>query len=199
MRDLINPVWMPNSVAYVVAEQKTTVSKRQTVKSGRHIIVTGRPIFGKDEEIKKIVINARDITEIYDLSEELQKSKQTEKMYLDRMSDFSAFDENKTPILAVSKAMQDVLQLAQKVGNFHATVLVLGESGVGKEEVAKYIHQNSLRKKGPFIAINCGAIPDNLLESELFGYERGAFTGAMQTGKKDCWRQQKVGLYFLMK
>ncbi|MEG1163752.1 MAG: sigma 54-interacting transcriptional regulator [Anaerovoracaceae bacterium] len=197
MRDLINPVWMPNSVAYVVAEQKTTVSKRQTVKSGRHIIVTGRPIFGKDEEIKKIVINARDITEIYDLSEELQKSKQTEKMYLDRMSDFSAFDENKTPILAVSKAMQDVLQLAQKVGNFHATVLVLGESGVGKEEVAKYIHQNSLRKKGPFIAINCGAIPDNLLESELFGYERGAFTGAMQTGKEGLLEAAKGGTVFL--
>lgn len=78
MRDLINPVWMPNSVAYVVAEQKTTVSKRQIVKSGRHIMVTGKPIFDRDGEIKKIVINARDITEIYDLSEELQKSKSAE-------------------------------------------------------------------------------------------------------------------------
>ena len=66
--------------------------------------------------------------------------------------------------------MKDALSLAEKVANFQATVLILGESGVGKEEVAKFIHKNSMRRDKPFIAINCGAIPDNLLESELFGY-----------------------------
>ena len=194
MRDLINPVWMPNSVAYVVAEQKTTVSKRQIVKSGRHIMVTGKPIFDRDGEIKKIVINARDITEIYDLSEELQKSKSAEKLYMERLSDFSQMNQKASPILAVSKEMKDALSLAEKVANFQATVLILGESGVGKEEVAKFIHKN---RDKPFIAINCGAIPDNLLESELFGYEKGAFTGAINTGKEGLLEAAAGGTVFL--
>ena len=197
MRDLINPVWMPNSVAYVVAEQKTTVSKRQIVKSGRHIMVTGKPIFDRDGEIKKIVINARDITEIYDLSEELQKSKSAEKLYMERLSDFSQMNQKASPILAVSKEMKDALSLAEKVANFQVTVLILGESGVGKEEVAKFIHKNSMRRDKPFIAINCGAIPDNLLESELFGYEKGAFTGAINTGKEGLLEAAAGGTVFL--
>jgi len=71
-----------------------------------------------------------------------------------------------------------LLKLAKQVANSEATVLVSGESGTGKEVLARYIHQNSPRKKGPFIAINCAAIPENMLESTLFGYEKGAFTGA---------------------
>lgn len=197
MRDLINPVWMPNSVAYVVAEQKTVVSKRQVVKSGRHIMVTGRPIFDANGDIKIIVINARDITEIYNLSEELQKSKLAEKMYMDRLSDLSPLIKKEAPILAVSQAMKDALSLAEKVAGFQATVLILGESGVGKEEVAKYIHKKSMRRNGPFIAVNCGAIPDNLLESELFGYEKGAFTGALQSGKEGLIEASIGGTIFL--
>jgi two-component system response regulator FlrC len=71
-----------------------------------------------------------------------------------------------------------LLTLAKQVANSEATVLISGESGTGKEVLARYIHQNSERKKGPFIAINCAAIPENMLESTLFGYEKGAFTGA---------------------
>lgn len=199
MKDLMNPVWMPNSVAYVVAEQKQPVSKRQIVKSGRHIIVTGRPVFNKKGDIKKIVINARDITEIYELTEELQQSKEMGKQYLESFSDYTASDEKdgKNTILAVSKEMQDVLTLAEKVANFHATVLILGESGVGKEEMAKFIHGNSLRSDDPFITLNCGAIPANLLESELFGYEKGAFTGAMQSGKEGLLEAADGGTVFL--
>ncbi|HWQ78612.1 MAG TPA: sigma-54 dependent transcriptional regulator, partial [Anaerovoracaceae bacterium] len=100
-------------------------------------------------------------------------------------------------ILAVSKAMQEVLKLAEKVANFQATVLIMGESGVGKEEVARYIYLNSLRSKKPFITINCGAIPANLLESELFGYEKGAFTGANQTGKSGLFESADEGVVFL--
>ncbi|MCU7377266.1 sigma 54-interacting transcriptional regulator [Clostridiales Family XIII bacterium ASD5510] len=199
MKDLINPVWMPNSVAYIVAEQKQPVSKRQTVKSGRHIIVTGRPVFNKKGDIKKIVINARDITEIYELTEELQRSREMGKMYLENYSELAGYMENKgkNPILAASQEMRSVLSLAEKVANFHATVLILGESGVGKEEVAKYIHNNSLRSEKPFIVLNCGAIPANLLESELFGYEKGAFTGAMQSGKEGLLEAADGGTVFL--
>lgn len=197
MKDLINPVWMPNSVAYIVAEQKTTVSKRQVVKSGRHIMVTGRPIFDEDGEIKIIVINARDITEIYELTEELQRSRNSEKLYMERMTDFSSMSDTERPIIAVSKSMRDILTLAKKVADFQITVLILGESGVGKEEIARFIHNNGARRDKPFITINCGAIPDNLLESELFGYEKGAFTGAMQTGKTGLLEAAEGGTIFL--
>jgi len=197
MRELINPVWMPNSVAYVVAEKRKTVTVRQVVKSGRHIIVTGRPVFDNNDEIKKIVINARDITEIYNLNVELEKHKKAEKLFMDRIADLEQYDEKISPIIAVSGKMKGVLSLAEKVANFQATVLILGESGVGKEEIAKFIHKNSIRKDGPFVTINCGAIPDNLLESELFGYEKGAFTGAMQTGKTGLLETANKGTVFL--
>lgn len=198
MRDLLNPVWMPESVAHIVAREKTVVSKRQVVKSGRHIMVTGRPVFDEHKNIKKIVINARDITEIYNLTEELQKTKENEKAYLRRFNTpLLGTDDSDNKILAISEPMKQVLMLAEKVANFQVTVLILGESGVGKEEIAKFVHQNSTRKDQPFIVVNCGAIPDNLLESELFGYEKGAFTGAVQAGKAGLFEAAAGGTIFL--
>ena len=198
MRDLINPVWMPEPVSHIVAREKTVISKRQVVKSGRHIMVTGRPLFDDKENIRKIIINARDITEIYNLTEELQKARESEKAYFDRVdTPLTGTDDSDKRILAISEPMKQVLSLAEKVANFQVTVLVLGESGVGKEEIAKFIHQNSIRKDKPLVVVNCGAIPENLLESELFGYEKGAFTGAMQAGKQGLFEAAEDGTIFL--
>ena len=82
-------------------------------------------------------------------------------------------------IVCVSRIMKDLLVRAQQVARSDATVLVAGESGVGKELISRYIHENSDRVDMPFVAVNCAALPENLLESELFGYEKGAFTGAI--------------------
>lgn len=82
-----------------------------------------------------------------------------------------------------SEAVTRLRRLIDQVAAFDTTVLVLGESGTGKEVVARAIHQHSPRRDGPFVAINCGAIPPDLLESELFGHEKGAFTGALTTRK----------------
>lgn len=90
-------------------------------------------------------------------------------------------EENNT-MIASDPAMQNVLQLADKIAPSEATVLITGESGTGKEVMSSYIHRKSKRKDGPFIAVNCAAIPENLLESELFGHEKGSFTGA--TGRR---------------
>ena len=86
-------------------------------------------------------------------------------------------------LVGTSPPMQEVFQLIRRVGPSDVPVLITGESGTGKELVAQAIHRQSLRQAGPFVAINCGAIPETLLESELFGYERGAFTGATQQRK----------------
>lgn len=91
----------------------------------------------------------------------------------------SAFSMQTTPVVYKDKAMERVLQLAKQIAPSTAGVLITGESGTGKEVIAKYIHANSKRSAAPFVAVNCAAIPENLLESELFGYEKGAFTGAV--------------------
>ncbi len=99
-------------------------------------------------------------------------------------------------IVGSSKKMQDVFKLIGKVSGTDATILITGESGTGKELVARAIHKYSNRKNKPFVAINCAALPANLLESELFGYERGAFTGA-NTQKKGYFEQANEGTLFL--
>ncbi|MAQ71479.1 MAG: sigma-54-dependent Fis family transcriptional regulator [Alphaproteobacteria bacterium] len=89
-----------------------------------------------------------------------------------------AVTEESSKMIAGDPAMQKVVQLADKIAISDATVLITGESGTGKEVMSRHIHNKSKRKDGPFIAVNCAAIPENLLESELFGHEKGAFTGA---------------------
>ncbi|WP_457568485.1 sigma-54-dependent transcriptional regulator [Desulfurobacterium sp.] len=112
----------------------------------------------------------------------------TEKEELDTI------DEN--TIIGSSKKMQEVFKLIGRVARTDATVLIVGESGTGKELVAKAIHRYSRRSEGPFVAINCAALPTNLLEAELFGYEKGAFTGATSR-KKGFFEQAHGGTLFL--
>jgi two-component system response regulator FlrC len=85
--------------------------------------------------------------------------------------------------VAVHDAMKQILNLARKIAPSRSTILIQGESGTGKEVIAKYIHEHSTKNTGPFIAVNCAALPENLLESELFGHEKGAFTGAVSRKK----------------
>ena len=92
--------------------------------------------------------------------------------------------------------MQSVFQTIRKVADYRTTVLLTGESGTGKELVAKALHFNGLRKKHPFIAVNCGAIPEALLESELFGHVRGAFTDAVEQ-KQGLFEAANEGTLFL--
>lgn len=90
----------------------------------------------------------------------------------------SAVTEEQNTMIAADPVMDAVVKLADKIAPSEATVMITGESGTGKEVMSQYIHRKSKRKDGPFIAVNCAAIPENLLESELFGHEKGAFTGA---------------------
>jgi Nif-specific regulatory protein len=102
----------------------------------------------------------------------------------------------KTSIIGRSKGIQEVLRLIDQVADTNTTVLIHGETGTGKELVARAIHENSRRCKGPLIRVNCAAMPDSLLESELFGHERGAFTGAV-TRRRGRFEEAQAGTIFL--
>ena len=197
MQELINPVWMKDSVVFLVKKQRAPVSLRHTTQNGNKVIVTGMPIFNEAGEIKRIVVNSRDISEIYALNHQLQEAKNMERIYMESLNSVHASEQNKENLIIHSAAMQQVFRIAKRLSAFNSNVLITGESGVGKEEVTRYIHRNSLRAKRPFVAVNCGAIPENLLESELFGYEGGAFTGALKTGKAGLFEAANGGTLML--
>ncbi|MFE4706985.1 sigma 54-interacting transcriptional regulator [Peribacillus simplex] len=100
-------------------------------------------------------------------------------------------------LVSQNEHMNEILKMLKKISSFDTTVILYGESGTGKGLLARYIHQYSLRTKGPFIVINCAALPESLLESELFGYIDGAFTGANKTGKKGLIEAANNGTLFL--
>lgn len=158
----------------------TTVERNDRTGQVLGISLTPFERNGDDSDNVRYVVNVRNMSELTELREELNKTRVLTEQYKEQLKPHL---HGKQGLVAESKKMQDVLDLAYRVANVDSTVLILGESGVGKEEVATYIHQNSLRREGPFVKINCGAIPDHLLESELFGYEPGAFTGAHKNGK----------------
>ncbi|MDR2088012.1 MAG: sigma 54-interacting transcriptional regulator [Clostridiales Family XIII bacterium] len=139
----------------------------KTRKGTRHFIVTARP-YCDGEEVRGVVISFRDIEE----AQKLAYSINTGALKY-------TFDD----IIGESESMLRIKNQAMMIARGSSTVLITGESGTGKEMFAKAIHYSGPRGGGPFVTVNCGAIPENLLESELFGYEKGAFTGAGERGK----------------
>jgi transcriptional regulator with PAS, ATPase and Fis domain len=152
-----------------------------------------------DEENNRIgaALKVEDISEIKRVIRErddaLQDLEKIEKQLKEEVVLKEAFPK----IIGDSPGMEHVKKLALKASKTNSTVLILGESGTGKTILAKAIHENSKNKDKPFIHVNCGAIPDNLLESELFGYEKGAFTGAKSEGKKGLFEMANEGTIFL--
>lgn len=158
-----------------VKNTKEPLTKVHTHETGKELIIKITPIV-EDKKVLRLIINLKDMTEINRLRDEAIRNYQEIKAL--RALQFTDGD-----LIVQSSNMLKIISLARKVAPVDSTVLITGESGVGKEVIAKQIHLNSTRNNEPFIQINCGAIPDNLLESELFGYEKGAFTGADKEGK----------------
>ena len=136
-----------------------------------------------DEDVRLLTIIASSISQAVRLrqlaQEELEKLREENRRLHDELKTANRPDS----IIGNSHAMLDVYSLIEKVRNTGTTVMILGESGVGKEKVAQAIHYGSNRAEKPFVKVNCAALPESLIESELFGYERGAFTGAVASRK----------------
>jgi PAS domain S-box-containing protein len=188
-----------NSSTLAVLKSGKKEALLQHYPTGKTLLVTGVPVYDEKGAIRRVVSNTRDISELNHLRAKLDEERnQSERYFTELISlkaarmtgDGGSFD-------ARSKKMSDVFQLAMQVARTDSTVLIQGESGVGKEVVARRIHAESNRSRESFIKINCSAIPENLLESELFGYEYGAFTGAKKGGKVGLLELADKGTIFL--
>ena len=202
VRDLVKQKFYTQSsvVAAIEARKKMTVMLEMTKgeKIGQKIMATAIPIWDENGNIRRVVANIRDITEILYLKELLEKTRQLNEIYAAEIEQmrFQQITKN-NDIIARSSETKRVLEMAAQVAKVDSTVLITGESGVGKEVVANTIHRLGHRSQGPLIKINCSAIPESLLESELFGYEEGAFTGAKKQGKPGMFEMANKGTLFL--
>lgn len=180
----------------VIGKSGQSLTRVCVLKSGQEVMVTGNPCFGKHNQPVQVIFNLRDMTELNYLKSQVAQAEEEKLRFSEELKELrSKFLTDK--IITKSPAMYPVLELAVRVSNVDSTVLITGESGVGKEVVAKTIHSLSDRKDNPFITVNCGAIPEALLESELFGYEKGAFTGANKEGKIGLMEAANGGTLFL--
>ncbi|WP_207707282.1 sigma 54-interacting transcriptional regulator [Crassaminicella thermophila] len=197
MCDLEKKGYISESATLRVLKTGKTTTIHQKFRTGKNALVTSTPIFDENGKISMVVTNVRDITELAKLKEQLEKNKELAQKYYSEIEEMRLQLLNTLHIVAEDEKMLQTMRLAKRVAKVDTTVLLLGETGVGKEEVAKFIHKNSNRKKNQFIKINCGAIPENLIESELFGYEKGAFTGANKEGKVGLFEVADGGTLFL--
>jgi PAS domain S-box-containing protein len=197
MEDLIKEGLIDRSVTLEVLKRRTTVTLIQQLKNGKQILITGSPIFNEQGKISMVVANERDITELNRLRYELEQTRSLTSQYLSEINQLQSQNSLLSEINVRSKVMQKVFHTALKVAQVDSTVLIQGETGVGKGFFAKLIHRSSKRKDGPFIRVDCGAIPESLVESELFGYEEGAFTGARLKGKPGYFEMACGGTLFI--
>lgn len=195
--DLMAAGYVNKSVTLEVLKRKTTVTLVQTTKLNKKVLATGSPIFNSKGEIDVIIINDRDITELDRMREELKDSKALIELYRNELSDLQLRELESNYYFSKSKVMESVYEKALQVAPFDSTVLLTGESGVGKGFLAKLIHQKSKRNNRPFVRVDCSAIVETLFESEFFGYEKGAFTGAGAKGKMGLAEMADGGTLFL--
>lgn len=176
-----------------IETSRSTNSQKERLMSinGHPVLCYVRPLYD-NKAIKGLMLRLKDITKLTELIEERDEAiKELNKVKEEREN--NSFHR----VIGKSKGITNIKKLLKKASNTKATVLLLGDSGTGKSFIAKEIHENSDRRDQPFIHINCGSIPENLMESELFGYEEGAFTGANKKGKLGYFAMADGGSIFL--
>jgi transcriptional regulator with PAS, ATPase and Fis domain len=179
------------------------IAKRKTVygvtrlRTGLEGLSVCQPIFNNNGDIKFLVLCSpltKDHQEIKTLIEDHQNREKLSLREIEYLRNLLLLNQDD---VFASPSMNSILETVKKISCMDCTVLITGESGVGKEVIAKIIHRNSTRKNGPFIPVNISAIPETLLESELYGYKQGAFTGAAKEGKVGLFEIAEGGTLFL--
>ncbi len=185
---------VPDShIPNVLATGKKLIGIKTRVKD-REVISNIVP-FTHNGSLEGAVSIFRDVSEIKELHRKLEDAKSTIQHLYEKLDFFTVADSNL--VIGNNTTMVQTVRLSQKAARVSSTVLLMGESGTGKEVIARFIHKNSSRATKPFVTVNCAAIPENLLESELFGYEEGAFTGAKKGGRPGMFELANTGTIFL--
>src|SRR5690625_2112152 len=194
---LFNP-----SVLRITLEEGKNVSTVQTVNKGRKFIATGHLVKNKNGKVIAAVAHLRDITDIVSNTSKLQEIEELLEKYSTQIRKLTNMQTNRNAMQQIDfdgKNVNRVIvkNVIEKIAKVDTTALIVGETGTGKTLTAKQIHMLSKRRNGPFVQINCASLPDSLFESELFGYEKGSFTGATSKGKSGLINSAESGTLFL--
>ncbi|MFO0753034.1 MAG: sigma 54-interacting transcriptional regulator [Thermodesulfovibrionales bacterium] len=192
---LIDQGYLPAIIFAEAVEKMRSFSIIEEIR-GRDFLFIANPVFSGDGKLMRVVVIIKDIAFLNEIVLNLQVTRELASRFYNEMETMK--DRiSQQDMVANSTAMRRVVSLAHKVAQVDSNVLITGETGVGKEVVARSVHRCSNRLNGPFIKLNCGAIPEPLLESELFGYDAGAFTGAKREGKPGLIELADGGSLFL--
>jgi len=197
MRELEQDGSISESGSLIAIREKRPVTLQQKFKTGKECLITSSPVYDDKGEVVMVVTNVRDLTELLSLQEEIEKEKKEKermKRELNHLYDKMCVQDK---MVILDGNSLNALYMADQVAPLDTTVILLGETGVGKEVFAQYVYSNSRRYGKRYIKINCGAIPGSLIENELFGYEKGAFTGADRNGRMGLFEAADGGTVFL--
>lgn len=190
VEDLMKEGLYRNAVTPEVIKHKKQVnSMGESLRSHKKMLITGNPVFDEAGNVKTVVVVDREITDLLSMKAELEASQQKimaveqDRNKSNQEIELLRRQQMNSGLIGMSPGIKQVIAQIHQVAKLDVTVLITGETGTGKEVVSNEIYLNSNRNTGPFIKVNCAAIPSNLLEAELFGYEKGAFTGATTSGK----------------
>lgn len=196
MKTLVKNGIFNESASLLAIKERKKITINQKLKSGKNIFVTSTPVFDKNDNIIYVVTNVRDMQELEKLEKELLKSRELTEKYKQEIEKIKRdiYNEN---FITNNIKMEKILHLIENSSKFDTSILLQGETGTGKTFLAKMIHELSNRNKNEFFEINCSSLPEGLVESELFGYEKGAFTGALSSGKKRVFELANNSTLFL--
>ena len=197
IKQLVEDKYYDQSVTLMVMEKNERITIKQSIKGAGRFLITGNPIFDDEGQLFRVVTNVRDIAELVSLRDQLTETKERSLRYETELSYLRSLQLEESDIVYRSLLMAQPIAIALKVAEVDSTVMITGESGTGKELIAKLIHKKGKGIDKPFIKINCAALPEPLLESEIFGYEGGAFTGAKKEGKPGLFELAHNGTLFL--
>lgn len=183
-----------NPIIVKTGKPQTSV---QVNKAGRKVVVNGYPVFDQQGKVAFVITYVRDVTVLSQLKDQISSQAELIERYHQEAQYLRTKSLQNTNAIIESPKMKKLMELLRRIAQTDTTVLLLGETGVGKDVFAKKIHEYSNRIEQPFFKINCATIPENLIESELFGYDPGAFSGANTKGKPGYFELADKGTLFL--
>jgi transcriptional regulator with PAS, ATPase and Fis domain len=196
-QDLVDSGILTRSTSQECLDKKDTIIGTVKSQLGIEMLNISRPIYDENGKLSFIMTYGQTSDKMGEFLNVIEEEKKKTQNYKDALMRINNMESNGKEVVIACEKMRKLFSQLERVAPTDGTIMLYGESGVGKDVIANYIHKASLRKDEPFIPVNCAAIPSELMESEFFGYEKGAFTGARVTGKAGLFELASKGTLFL--